>query len=110
FSIERVTYLNGRFFALGDNGTFLTSSDGSSWQSNNLGTTAKFYAVAARSNLFIAGGSAGIMASLDGTNWGTSASSFSCSALGYGSGMFVAVGTGTQIYTSPDATNWTTRT
>jgi len=66
------------------------------------------------SNLYVAAGNAGVMASsTDGITWTDRTSGFGANTIryvAYGNGLFVAVGDNGTITTSTDGTTWTART
>ena len=66
-----VTFGNNTFVVVGDEGTILTSSDGSSWDNPTSGTVKELYDVAFGNNTLVVSGSDGtILRSTDnGTNW-----------------------------------------
>ena len=124
FGFHHVVYGNGIYVAVGeagDSGGFYTSADGLHWtlqysEPNSWGVTLNysagyFTAVAPRSGFNAAD------VSLDGTNWTTSIFAlvnylFTPSAITYGNGLNVVVGSTNNvasIMTSPDGTTWTYR-
>ena len=70
------------FVAVGDNGTILTSSDGTTWTSRTSGTTEYLRGGAyGNSTLVVVGASGTILTSSDGTTW-TSRTSGTSNLLG----------------------------
>ncbi len=70
-SLNAVTYGNGIFVAVGDNGTILTSPDGVTWTQESSGTTDRLNAVNHGNGIFVAGGDGGaILTSADGITSG----------------------------------------
>jgi hypothetical protein len=102
----------GQFVAVGQNGTILTSADGSDWGIRTSNTTRTLASVAWHDSQFVAAGEDGtVLTSADGVAWtkrsaGTNA--FLNSLAGSGAGL-VAVGDGGAILTSIDAVTWTAR-
>ena len=83
------------FVAVGNSGTILTSSDGTTWTSRTSGTTNNLYGVTYGNSTFVTVGQSGtILTSTDGTTWTsrTSGTSNSLSGVTYGNGSFVTVG------------------
>jgi len=114
--LHGLTYGNGLFVAVGDNGTILTSPDGTTWAKRNSGTSEEFLGVAYGNGIFLTIGLNGnILISPDGTTWteGSYENSYSYGffkAATYGNGLFVTVSKNGAIQTSPDGTTWTERT
>ena len=123
-SLNAVTFGNGLFVAVGDNGTILTSADGDVWTGRSSGTTDRLPAIAFGNGRFVATrtnrGSPAIT-SLDGINWapvsltdstGAPASSGASDAITFGGGRFMAVGSvslnSTEIMASPDGISFQT--
>ncbi len=119
---KSVTYGNGLFVAIADNGTgnrVMTSPDGINWTIRTSAADNGWYAVTYGNGLFVAVAYSGsgnlVMTSPDGINWTirTSAANNEWVSVTYGNGLFVAVaqtGTGNRVMTSPDGINWTIRT
>jgi hypothetical protein len=133
-SLNSVAYGSGQFVAVGYNGTILTSADGFNWIERRSGTGEMFLGVAYGNGRFVAVGRAEestvtkgdvlsspiILTSADGVNWVApvfGAKPYTgLNAVSYGSGQFIAVGTGyfpdleeefrPVILTSSDGTNW----
>ncbi|MFZ3137404.1 MAG: chitobiase/beta-hexosaminidase C-terminal domain-containing protein [Thermodesulfovibrionales bacterium] len=111
-----VTYGNGKFVAVGRNGTILTSDNGATWDCEISGTTEYLYAVTYGSNKFVAVGRNGTILTLaDGeTTWETQSSGITdppvFNGTIYDNGKFVAVGGEGTIITSDDAVTWTSET
>jgi hypothetical protein len=105
------------YVSVGDNGTILTSSDGTTWTSRTSGTNKHLYGITYANSTFVVMGDNGtILTSSDGTTW-TSRTSGTTNDLHrgtYGNSTFVVVGDNTTgsgtILTSPDGTTWTSRT
>jgi len=113
--IYGVTYGDGLYVAVGDDGTMTTSTDGTTWttRTSGFGTT-RIYGVTYGDGLYVAVGDDGTMTtSTDGTTWTTRTSGFGANVIRgvtYGDGLYVAVGDDGTMTTSTDGTTWTTRT
>ena len=109
---------------VGDNGTILTSSDGTSWTNKRTSsvTTNNLYGVTYANSTFVTvGDNATILTSSDGTTWTNTSTNkrtlryFSKAetnnlyGVTYGDGLFVVVGGNATIFTSSDGTTWTER-
>jgi len=105
----------GLFVAVGDNGTILTSPDGTTWTQRTsppgpFGARVHLYDVTYGNGLFVAVGDNGtILTSPDGTTWAKRNSGTSEEFLGvtYGNGIFLTIGLDGNILISPDGTTWT---
>jgi hypothetical protein len=118
--IQSVTYGNGIFVAVGNNGTITSSTDGITWTARTAGvSTNTLNCVEYVNNVFIAvgagaaGGTGGITTSTDGITWTKRTTPASTSpnlfSIAYGNGYYVAVGqfsTTAGIY-STNFTTWT---
>ena len=111
-ALNRVTFGNGTFVAVGQDGTILTSTDGVTWTQRNPGTANTLLAATCGNGIFVAVGELGtVLTSPDGITW-TSRNSGTSSNLGdvtYGNGTFAAVNSYGDILTSPDGVTWTLR-
>jgi hypothetical protein len=112
--LNGVTYGNGLFVAVGEGGTILTSPDGVTWTQRTSGTGMALRRDLRERPLRGGGGSLGRhhphlpgRGDLDGRTSGTG---YWLDGVTYGNGLFVAVGDGGTILTSPDGVNWTQRT
>jgi PKD repeat protein len=118
FRSDGLTYGNGLFVAVGDNGTIQTSPDGGTW-TPRAGTTGAFDDVLWSGSQFLAVGCNGALAtSPDGVTW-TPRSAFPSTlclrAVAWNGTQYVAVGydstaTPGQVWTSFDGLNWVLRT
>jgi hypothetical protein len=72
-ALNDIAYANGRYVAVGAQGTILTSVDGINWQQATSGTTAKLTYVDSGNNEFVVGGQGVILSSVDGLVWTTRA-------------------------------------
>jgi len=101
------------FVAVGESGTILTSSDGTTWTSRTSGTSNDLQGVTFANSTFVAVGYSGtILTSSDGTTWisRTSGTSNNLNGVTDANSTFEAVGKSGTILTSSDGTSWTSRT
>ena len=109
-----ITYGNGRYVAVGNNGHFAYSTDGSNWTSGKFGTVSYIRLVYYPDAGFLAiGGSAyngTIIRSTDGSDWelfkspiGSNGSPY---GIAYGNGTYCLVGNNGQVFTSSDLKQW----
>ena len=111
--LEGINYGNSIFVVLGNSGTILTSSNGTSWSSRTSGTSNGLEQITYGNSTFVVVGSSGtILTSSDGISWTsrTSGTSNGLEGIIYGNITFVAVGSSGTILTSSDGTSWTSRT
>jgi hypothetical protein len=117
-----VSYAKGLWVTVGEQGTILTSSDGSNWVQQVSGTTRRLRAITYGNGQFLAvGGDAApplasrvVLASNDGTNWSTLhyvTGEVSLSAVAYAKGNYVALASGfsSDILSSTNGSNWIVR-
>jgi hypothetical protein len=115
-----ITYGNGKFIATDNNGRdyiFYSTNDGDSWTGMEVasGVSGGMAGIIYGSNGFAAAsnngsGYANIYKSSDGNSWSQVLhQGVALSNIGYGNGTYVAVGQGC-IFTSTDASVWTSRT
>jgi len=112
-ALNGVAWSGTKFVAVGENGTILTSSDGTAWTPQTSGTTDILEDVTWSGTQFVAMGLGGtILTSPSGTAWiaqppipSNSMISFTWSGT-----QFVAVGFLGNIFTSPNGTAWTAQT
>ena len=116
--LSGIVWSGSQFAAVGGvggdrtSGTILTSSDGRTWTTQNVGTS-PLYNVAWSGSQFVAVGARGtILTSSDGRTWTPQTSGISAPLQGvvWSGSQFVAVGTamdGNTILTSPDGHSWT---
>lgn len=110
--LNAATYAQGKFVAVGANGTILTSTNGVNWANRTTGSTsAQLRDVAYGNGLFVAIGTSSLLRySTDGETWVTTGSSgASLKSLTFAKGLFVAVGDSGAIRTSVNGSNWTSR-
>jgi photosystem II stability/assembly factor-like uncharacterized protein len=122
--LHDVTYGNGLFVAVGQNGTILTSPDGARWTARASGADNFLSGVTYGNGLFVAVGVAvrsssswlsgwlpgpTMLTSPDGVTWTeqTSPTNNELKDVTYGNGLFVAVGEDGTILTSRDGVDWT---
>lgn len=116
--LRGVTYGNGTFVAVGDNGTILTSVEGITWTTRTSDTANHLYGVAYGNGTFVAVGAGGIIrTSRDGATWTSRISGIDSNLRGVAYGgitfmeKFVVVGDDTsKVLTSSNGTTWTPRT
>ena len=108
-SLNGVAYGNGTFVAVGDEGTILTSPDGTTLTAQDSGTGNDLHGVAYGNGVFVAVGFWRIQTSPDGVTWTDQTHGITSILRGvaYGNGKFVAVGWSGAILTSPDGVTWT---
>ena len=100
------------FVGVGNSGTIVTSSGGSTLDTRTSGTTESLTGVTYGNGIFVAvGGSGTILTSSDGITWTirTSGIGETLRAVTYGNGTFVAVGSYAVILSSTDGITWTNR-
>jgi photosystem II stability/assembly factor-like uncharacterized protein len=115
-ALRSVTQVAGKFFAVGDSGTILSSNDGITWTAHTSGTTAKLNGVTHGAHFIAVGDSGTILISANGNIWAAITSIPSIASINlrqvtsFGS-IIVAVGDGGTIVTSKDSgTTWTALT
>jgi len=109
--LNRITYGNNVFVAVGAYGTIVISSYGVAWTAQTSGTDAWLYGVAYGNNTFVAVGGYTILTSPDGAVWAPQTEApHILEDVAYGDNMFVAVGGDGTILTSPDGAAWTAQT
>jgi hypothetical protein len=110
--LQGVGVFNNLYLVTGDNGTVLTSADGTNWTKRATPTIALLSSVAASPNVIVATGDDGaILTSQDGLSWANqnSATVNWLYRVRYLAGQFISVGQNGTILTSANGTNWTTR-
>jgi hypothetical protein len=112
-SIYRVDACDPRFVALGRGGELRVSTDGSTWDAMDSGTSEELFAAASGNGCCVAVGSNGtILRSADYSQWSDIESGINGNIVdvAFGAGIFVAIayggGSGT-IITSRDGLSWT---
>ena len=100
---------SGGFVSVGEVGTILTSSDGTTWTSRNSGSSRMFKGIIYGSNIFVVGNNGGeIFSSNDGISWTLrfSNSSYEIEDGDFGDDLFL-FGTNTgKIIKSSNSLNW----
>jgi hypothetical protein len=106
-ALAATAYGNGKFIAVGQGGTILTSSDGAVWTQQTSGTTANFNYAKYTGGRFFAFGveAAGGITSIDGVTWDP-APAFTDVA--YFKGEYYACYWDQTVARSVDAVTWTT--
>ena len=100
------------YVSVGDSGTILTSSDGTTWTSMTSGTSKLLNDVTHGNSIFVTVGYGGtILTSPDnGTTWNDRSKTKRLWGVTYANSTFTVVGNSGTIYTSSDGTTWTSRT
>lgn len=84
---------------------------GKSWTLTLLPASVVWRSVIYANGQFIAVGPAAVAVSADGITWtAKTAVPVTPKAIAYGAGLYIAAGTGSSAYTSPDLVTWTART
>jgi hypothetical protein len=111
--LQGVSAFRNLYLVTGDNGTVLTSSNGTNWTPCITPTTALLSSVAASADIVVATGDDGaILRSEDGLIWTQQSSPTTNNWLyrvRYLAGQFITVGQNGTILTSANGTNWTAR-
>lgn len=109
--LNDVTYAQGKFVAVGGNGTIITSTNGVNWANRTVGSTSEqLRGVTHGNGAFVAVGTGStVRYSTDGENWIAAGSGASLKSVTFAKGLFVAVGDNGAIRTSVNGTNWTSR-
>lgn len=91
-SYKDVVYGNGKYVAVGEYGTIVTSEDGTGWQKQNVDTFHTLWGIAYGNGIFVAVGSGGTVAtSSDGTTWTVrNVGAMTLTNIDYGNGKFIA--------------------
>jgi hypothetical protein len=106
--LHAVGFGNGKFVAVGDAGTILTSDDGRIWEGHIYAGLGNLRGVAFGDGKFVAAGDR-ISTSFDGITWSRSGVTGPFRGIGYGNGLFVVVGDQGRILSSGDGATWTER-
>jgi hypothetical protein len=112
--LNSVAYGNGVFVTVGGN-TVLVSSDGLTWNEYTPPTGFSSYSITFGNGIFVAVDSNpnSVFISSDGINWSlpvTLPSATTLTDISYGDNLFVVVGHGGKVVTSPNGTSWTLET
>jgi hypothetical protein len=107
--LESVAYGNGTFVAVGDGLTILTSKDGANWINRSSEIANHFVNINFTTETYAAGGDEITIALSDKSFAEAQKPSIPLGlrAVGYGGGVFVAVGDCGEILTSPNGEHWT---
>jgi hypothetical protein len=111
--LQGVAWFKNQYVVAGDQGTVLTSPDGTNWVQQTTPTLKLLSSLAASPDLLVATGDDGaLMTSPDATNWTTRASNTTnwLYRARHFHGSFIAVGQNGTLLTSADGTNWTQQT
>jgi len=107
-----ITYADGKFVAVGAQGTIITSTDGTTWALQTSVISDDLFAVAYGNGKFVAVGALGkIITSPDGITWTIqNSSTFTpINGITYANSKFVAVGSMGLVLTSTDGITWTSQ-
>ena len=101
-----------RFYAVGNSGTILSTTDGTAWVNYVSPTTQPLRSVAGHTVLVAVGDSGTILRSTDGTTWtaATSGTTLNLNDVVWTGTQFVVVANSGLIRTSTDGITWTART
>ncbi len=108
-NLTSVTYGNGLFLAVGDEGTAISSPDGERWSVALSGQSVALNGVAFGGGRFVAVGQDGtILSSADGKGWSKRALSGvgELKEIAFGNGRFVTINTTGAVWTSTDGESW----
>ena len=106
-----VTYSDGNYYTGGSDGMFLSSTDGKTWVQRDAGYTNYLGVGAAGGGKVVVYGGDSFAVSADGIGWQQvpQPSPDAVAALGFGNGVFVAVGYSGSIATSTNGLDWVIR-
>jgi photosystem II stability/assembly factor-like uncharacterized protein len=96
-SLQGVAFYSGRFVAVGDSGSILSSRNGLVWSASDSGTTNTLLAITSGLGLFVAVGERGtVLVSAGGTKWKRRdpVSEYDIGAIAFGNGIFTALPNG----------------
>jgi len=111
-SLFSIAYGGSQFVVVGEEGSILSSPDGTTWTNRSPGAGNSLASVAFGASLFVAVGQSGsILTSPDGTTWTAtnSGTASHLSSVTYGGSQFMAVGHDGTVLASPDGISWTSR-
>jgi len=94
-TLRGVNYSGGRFYALGELGTIVSSTNGGDWKLLSAPTPNTLFAVAHGNDVYVAVGDWGtVLTSSDGVDWSKqdSGTTARLNSIAFGNGLFVAVG------------------
>ena len=111
--LHAITYGEGKYIAVGDEGTILSSIDLNTWTEETSGVNDTITSVVYGNGLFVATcyyNPGPLLTSTDGINWTISGNISGISKVVFGNNMFVGVGYWLNyILTSTDGVTWTQR-
>lgn len=109
-NLQGVSFVNNTYFAVGDKGIILSSTDGKTWTTQASNTqTYSLYGTAFGNSKYVAVGSGGTtLTSANGAAWSASPSPAPATLrdIIFDGGNFIAVGEGGSIFTSTDGFSW----
>ena len=107
-ALSSITYGNGMFVAIGDDGAILTSADGETWDIQNSGTSNYFTGAVWLGGKFWCVGNDIILNSTDGVNWTNpnTGSSFTGRNIGYNGSRYVITSYSSVCYSEDDGATW----
>ena len=110
-SLQDVFWSGSQFIAVGENGTIVTSSDGTIWTKQSSGITEILYGAVSSPSWLVAVGSGGTILTSDdgGTTWSQQASGtpYTLRSVAWTGAEFVAIGNNGTAVRSTDGPNWT---
>jgi len=115
-NLKDITFGNGIFVAVGENGVCFSSIDGNSWTQQNTGTSMELLNIVYGKGVFVAVGYRGIITSSNGINWEISSQNEGGTQVAYGKDIFLVSGESfgglsgdmwQRILTSSDGIDWT---
>ncbi|MFS0837406.1 cadherin-like beta sandwich domain-containing protein [Paenibacillus sp. 1P03SA] len=109
--LNQVAYGNGKWVAVGNLGTIMTSSDGLNWSKTTIALSSAVGVTYAGSQWIITGASGKIATSPDAVTWTvrSTGASANLSAAAYNGAVWVIAGYSGVILSSPDGITWTPR-
>jgi hypothetical protein len=114
FNLQCISFGEGTFVAVGDQGTIVSSTDGINWVAQNSQTTNNLSGIAFDGGSFVVVGSGGtILGSVDGVSWvNHSYSNGTLGGIAFGNGIYVATDirrSSARFYRSQDSISWTNK-
>ncbi len=108
-NLQKVTYANGQFVAVGLGAAVMSSVDATNWVTRTI-PGGDLRDVAYGAGKFVAIGNSATRYSSDGTNWTANTGPIDAYGITFATNLFVCVGLNGAIRTSPDGVAWTART
>ncbi|SEG73884.1 cadherin-like beta sandwich domain-containing protein [Paenibacillus sp. UNC499MF] len=110
--LNQVAYGNGKWVAVGNSGTIMTSSDGLSWSKTTIALSSAVGVIYAGNQWMVTGAGGKIATSPDAVTWTvrSTGSSANLSGVAYNGTVWVIAGYSGVILSSPDGIAWTART